>query len=135
MIRGSRWLWAFALAIILVPALFVGTHARAAAAGPTMQEAHKPPVEVTVIAKKYSFNPARIEVDQDDIVKITLKTEDIPHGFTIEKYRIAKRATPGQPVTFEFRADQAGTFTYYCNLTTDERCKEMRGQLVVNPRR
>ncbi len=120
----------------MVPSLFLGTHARAAAASPLLQEAHKPPVEVTVVAKKYSFSPARIEVDQDDIVKITLKSEDIPHSFTIDQpYRIAKRAAPGQPVTFEFRADQAGTFTYYCNLTTDDRCKEMKGQLVVNAKR
>jgi heme/copper-type cytochrome/quinol oxidase subunit 2 len=99
------------------------------------QEAHRPPVEVTVNARKYAFSPARIEVNQDDIVKITLKAEDIPHSFTVDKYRIAKRAAPGQPVTFEFRADQAGSFPFYCNLTSDERCKEMRGELVVNAKK
>ena len=135
MIRGSRYVRVFALAVIVLPALFVGTHSRAAA-GPLLQEAHRPPVEVTVVARKYSFDPARIEVEQDDIVKVTLKAEDIPHSFTIDRpYRIAKRAAPGQPANFEFRADQAGTFTYYCNITTDERCKEMRGVLVVNPKR
>lgn len=132
--RGSC-VRALALAIIILPALLVSTHTRAVAA-PLLQEAHRPPVEVTVVAKKYSFSPGRIEVEQDDIVKITLKTEDIPHSFTIDDpYRIAKRATPGQPVTFQFRADRAGTFTYYCNITTDERCKEMRGELVVRPKR
>ena len=30
-------------------------------------------------------------------------------------------------ITFEFRADQPGTFTFYCNLTTDPGCKEMKG--------
>jgi hypothetical protein len=34
-------------------------------------------------------------------------------------------------VTFEFRADQAGTFPFYCNLSQDERCRQMRGELVV----
>ena len=29
---------------------------------------------------------------------------------TIDAYRIAKRVSPGQPITFEFRADQPGTF-------------------------
>ncbi len=101
-----------------------------------MQEAHRPPVQFTVTAKKYSFSPSRIEVQQDDIVSITLRTEDIPHSFTIdEPYRIAKRAAPGQPAVFEFRADQAGTFTFYCSLTSDPRCKEMRGTLVVAPKR
>jgi nitrous-oxide reductase len=100
-----------------------------------MQEAHRPPVEVTVTARKYSFTPSRIEVTQDDIVRITLKAEDIPHSLTIDEYRIAKRAAPGQPASIEFRADKAGTFPFYCNLTSDERCKEMRGQLVVNARK
>lgn len=100
------------------------------------QEAHRAPVEKTVIAKKYAFDPPRIEVQQDDIVKITFKTDDIPHSFTIDKpYFIAKRATPGHPIVFEFRADQPGTFTYYCNITTDDSCREMRGELVVHAKR
>ena len=40
-------------------------------------------------------------------------------------------ANAGQTVTFEFRADQAGTFDFYCNLKQDDRCRNMRGQLVV----
>ena len=87
--------------------------------------------EFAVSARKYTFSPPRIEVQQDDLVKITLTTEDIPHSFTIDKYRIAKRVGPGQTVVFEFRADQPGTFPFYCNLTIDERCREMRGELVV----
>ena len=61
--------------------------------------------------------------------------EDIPHGFTIDDYRISKRAAPDRPGTFEFRADRAGTFPYYCNLAADEGCRRMRGDLVVTPRR
>ena len=45
-----------------------------------------------------------------------------------------KRAGSGETVTFEFRADQAGTFTYYCNLTSDPRCRDMKGTLVVAER-
>lgn len=89
------------------------------------------PQTFTVTARKYSFAPARIEVAQNDLVKITLVTEDIPHSFTIDAYRIAKRAAPHQPVTFEFRADQAGTFPVYCNLEIDDGCRAMKGELVV----
>ena len=90
--------------------------------------------EITVVARKYAFLPARIEVQQNDLVKITFTTEDIPHSFTIDQYRIAKRAGPGQTVVFEFRADQVGTFPFYCNLTIDEHCREMRGELIVRAR-
>ena len=91
--------------------------------------------EISITAKRYEFSPSRVEVAANDVVKITLVAEDIPHTFTIDEYRISKRAAPGRPVTFEFRADRAGTFPYYCNLTADDGCRQMRGELVVTPRR
>jgi heme/copper-type cytochrome/quinol oxidase subunit 2 len=91
--------------------------------------------EITLTAKRYAFSQPRIEVAANDVVKITLVAEDIPHSFTVDEYRISKRAAPGRSVTFEFRADKAGTFTFYCNLTIDDGCREMRGELVVTPRR
>ncbi len=90
--------------------------------------------DITLTAKKYAFSEPRIEVAVNDVVRVTLVAEDIPHSFTIDAYRIAKRAAPGKPVTFEFRADRAGTFPFYCNLTIDDGCREMRGELVVTPR-
>lgn len=89
---------------------------------------------IEVHARRYTFDPSRIEVRENDVVRIVLTAEDIPHSFTIDEYRIAKRAAPGHPVVFEFRADQVGTFTFYCNLTADEGCKKMRGEFVVTPR-
>jgi heme/copper-type cytochrome/quinol oxidase subunit 2 len=87
--------------------------------------------EVTVDGDHYAYAPARIEVQKDSLVKVTFRAHDIPHSFTIDGYRISKRAAAGQSVTFEFRADQTGTFPFYCNLTQDERCREMRGELIV----
>jgi heme/copper-type cytochrome/quinol oxidase subunit 2 len=90
---------------------------------------------VTVTASRYRFDPPVIEVFQDDLVNVELRTKDIAHSFTIDVYRIAKRVSPAVPVTFEFRADQTGTFPYYCSLQLDDGCRQMRGQLVVKPRR
>ena len=87
-----------------------------------------------IVAKNHTFTPNRIEVAQDDLVKITLTSEDRPASFAVDAYRIAKRAAGGETITFEFRADQPGTFSFYCNLTSDEGCKNMRGTLVVNKR-
>ena len=88
----------------------------------------------TVSAHKYAFSPARLEVQQDDLVRVTFSTDDIPHSFTIDKYRIAKRVEPGKPIVFEFRADQSGRFPIYCNLTSDDGCRKMIGELVVKAR-
>ncbi len=89
----------------------------------------------SVSAQKYAFSPARIEVLQDDLVRVTFSTADIPHSFTIDRYRIAKRVEPGRPIVFEFRADQPGRFPIYCNLTADDGCKKMVGELVVENRK
>ena len=97
---------------------------------------HDPSVRrVSVTAHKYAFDPPRIEVAQDDLVRIELRTLDIAHSLTIDAYRISKRVSPGAPVTFEFRADREGTFPIYCNLQIDDGCRQMRGELVVRPRR
>jgi heme/copper-type cytochrome/quinol oxidase subunit 2 len=88
--------------------------------------------EFTITGDQFAFTPGRVEVQKDDLVKITFAAKDIAHSFTIDQYRIAKRAGPGQTVIFEFRADQVGTHRFYCNLTIDDRCKRMEGELVVH---
>jgi plastocyanin len=88
--------------------------------------------EFTINGDRFAFAPGRIEVQNGDLVKITFTASDMAHSFIIDNpYRIAKRAGAGQSVTFEFRADQTGTFPFYCNLTQDDRCRNMRGELVV----
>ena len=90
--------------------------------------------EFTIVARDHVFTPSKLDVSQDDLVKITLRSEDRPTSFAIDAYRIVKRAAGGTSITFEFRADQPGTFTFYCNLTTDPGCKDMKGTLTVRAR-
>ena len=87
--------------------------------------------EFSVVGTHNAFRPGTLEVHRNDLVKITFTAEDIAHSFTVDGYRISKRAGAGQAVTFEFRADQSGSFPYYCNLSQDDGCKNMKGQLVV----
>jgi heme/copper-type cytochrome/quinol oxidase subunit 2 len=88
--------------------------------------------EITVVGDQFAFSPARLEVQKDDLVQIRFTAKDIAHSFSIDvPYRISKRAGAGQSVVLEFRAGEAGRFTFYCNLTQDERCKQMKGELVV----
>ncbi len=112
-------------------ALIGGTAVLWAGARSFAQEQAPTVRDFSVAAHKYAFSPSRIDVRQGDIVRVTLSAEDIAHSFTVDEYRIAKRAAPGQPVTFEFRADQPGRFRIYCNLRQDEGCKDMIGELVV----
>ena len=120
-----------AVAIVVGSASYVGS-----GFSRTSSQTQQPNVRTwQVTASRYKFDPPRIEVFQDDLVKIEMRTEDIAHSLTIDAYRIAKRVNPGQPVVFEFRADQPGTFPYYCNLQIEDGCRQMKGELVVKPRR
>ena len=90
--------------------------------------------EFTITARNYEFSPNRIEVSQDDLVKITLRSEDEAHSFVIDGYRIMKRVPAGGSTTFEFRADRSGTFAFYCGMTNADGHGRMKGELVVAAR-
>jgi heme/copper-type cytochrome/quinol oxidase subunit 2 len=96
--------------------------------------------DFTVTANHYEFvvvgnDKREIRVNLGDVVRITFDAQDIPHSFTTVEtephYRIARRAEPGKPVTFEFHADQEGTIPILCTLTLEPRCKEMKAFLIV----
>ncbi|MBI4265770.1 MAG: cupredoxin domain-containing protein [Acidobacteria bacterium] len=87
--------------------------------------------EFTLIAKNFRFSPDRLEVTQDDLVKLTIRSEDVAYSFAIDEYRIVRRVPAGASTTFEFRADRPGTFRFYSNLTDDPGHRQMQGQLVV----
>lgn len=96
--------------------------------------------DIGVTAVKHQFkvsgsNRAEINVVQDDLVRITLTSEDVPHSFTLPDYRIQKRVEPGREVTFEFRAEKPGRFEFHCSMTADN-CRQhgMVGVLIVAPR-
>jgi heme/copper-type cytochrome/quinol oxidase subunit 2 len=87
--------------------------------------------EFHVVARHDAFSPSRLEVNDGDIVRISLTTEDIPRTLTIDAYRVSMRARPGRGAIIEFVADTSGTHPFYCNLTTEDGCREMRGEMVV----
>jgi heme/copper-type cytochrome/quinol oxidase subunit 2 len=90
--------------------------------------------EFTLVARNYRYAPDRLEVTQDDLVKLTIRSEDLTYSFAIDEYRIVRRIPAGGTTTFEFRADRAGTFRFYSNLTGEGDHADMQGQLVVRGR-
>jgi len=90
--------------------------------------------ELTLVARNFRYSPDRLEVIQDDLVKVTIRSEDIAYSFAIDEYRIVRRVPAGGMTTFEFLADRPGTFRFYSNLTSDSRHGDMEGELVVRAR-
>ena len=52
--------------------------------------------EFAVTVRDYRFMPDRIEVMQDDLVKLTLESADVAYSFTIDAYRLSRRIPAGE---------------------------------------
>ena len=90
--------------------------------------------EFSISARDYAFSPDRVEVMQDDLVKLTVESADHAYGFAIDQYKISRRVPAGGKTVIEFRADQVGTFGFYSSMTSDARHSKMRGELIIRRR-
>jgi cytochrome c oxidase subunit 2 len=116
----------------LLVVLVAGSAAIALAGGVRAGAPAKKTFEVT--AKRYAFEPEKIEVTQGDTVAITVKSADVAHGIEIKKFKINEFIPmDGEPVTVEFVASQAGTFEIACSEYCGNGHKRMKGTLVVLP--
>ena len=92
------------------------------------------PVEIIkMTAKKYQFDPSTITVKQGQRVKLMITALDKTHGFAIKNFGINQRLTKGKPVTVEFTATKAGTFTFHCSVFCGTGHRKMKGKLIVTP--
>ena len=98
---------------------------------PAARTQEPPPHDLSVVARRYEFVPSRLDVHLGDLVRVTVRSEDIAHSFVIDAYRIAKRVPRGGSVSVEFLADQPGEFRFYCDLHAEEGCRHMAGTLLV----
>ena len=87
--------------------------------------------EFKITAKQFQFNPATIEVNKGDKVRLIVTSVDVPHGISIPEYGINERLDPGKPVTIEFTADKQGTFTAFCSVFCGSGHAGMKGKLIV----
>jgi mono/diheme cytochrome c family protein/plastocyanin len=79
--------------------------------------------------------PDYLKVNKGDWVRLRLHGQDVVHGFAIGKLPLEPvTVKPGEVAEVEFSTDQAGEFTYYCNVWCSPNHWRMRGVLeVVDP--
>ena len=100
------------------------------------QEAAAPELKIfEVVARRFAFEPATIEVIEGDRVRLLVRSADGPHGVEIKAFKVKKavpRAKPGDaPITIEFVATAAGEYPILCSEYCGNGHKEMTGALVV----
>ena len=94
--------------------------------GHRIAAADQPVHEVQIVASRYTFEPATIEVMAGESVRLVVRSKDGTHGFAIPKLKIDLHIPgSGDPVTVEFTAPAAGEYEIACS----EFCGRGHGQM------
>jgi cytochrome c oxidase subunit 2 len=117
--------------VLLLSGLAYAAAGRAQQAPPAESE----PKVFEVVARRFVFEPATIEVTEGDRVRLVVRSADGPHGVEIKAFKVKKavpRAKPGDaPIIIEFVAATAGEFPILCSEYCGNGHKDMTGTLVV----
>ena len=90
------------------------------------------PRTIEVVANRFSFEPARIEVTEGERVRLVVKSADGVHGVEIKKFKVNKKVPRGgDPVTIEFVAAAVGEFPILCSEYCGNGHDDMKGLLIV----
>lgn len=99
-----------------------------------MEELPETAREFSITARQWEFVPARIEVDEGDLVVLHVKSIDVTHGLWLPEFGIDRKLEPGATVTVQFVASRGGTFSMICSVYCGDGHFQMKGEIVVNPR-
>jgi len=99
--------------------------------------ADRPVHEIQVTATRYAFEPATIQVNAGEPVRIVIRSAASVHGFSIPALTIdAQVPKGGDPVTVEFTAPAAGRYEIACSEFCGRGHGQMKAALIsVGPSR
>jgi cytochrome c oxidase subunit 2 len=87
---------------------------------------------IEVVAKRFTWEPAEIQVTVGERVRLVLRTADGLHGIELKQFKISKEIPRGnKPVTVDFTADEAGRFPFLCSEYCGDGHDDMKGVLIV----
>ena len=86
--------------------------------------------EIEVTADDFAFDPDEITADVGEDLVIVLTSVDFLHDLTIDELDAHVAADRGETAEGGVRADEAGTYTYYCSVP-GHRQAGMEGTLTV----
>ncbi|MSO52853.1 MAG: hypothetical protein CK533_09710 [Acidobacterium sp.] len=99
-------------------------------------DARSEPRVIEVVASRFAFEPARIEVTEGEHIRLLVSSADGVHGVGIKKFRVEKTLPRGgEAVIINFVASAAGEYPILCSEYCGKGHEEMRGLLVVAARK
>ncbi len=93
--------------------------------------APKPVHELQVVAGRFAYEPASLQVVAGEPVRLVVRSKDTVHGFSIHKLKIDERVPKGgDPVVIEFTAPPAGRYEIACSEFCGSGHKQMKAALI-----
>jgi cytochrome c oxidase subunit 2 len=90
------------------------------------------PRVIDVVARRYTFEPAEIEVAAGEAVRLMVRSADGLHGIEIKELKVKKELERGAaPVAIDLKPESAGRFPILCSEFCGEGHADMKGTLVV----
>ena len=90
------------------------------------------PREIAVVAQRFAFEPARIEVTEGERIRLVVTSADGVHGLEIKKFKVNKKVPRGgEKITIDFVASAPGEYPIACSEYCGTGHEEMKGMLVV----
>jgi cytochrome c oxidase subunit II len=133
----------YSLAFLKDPVAAAGTALLLGAAAMSNQQdpaaASAPPFDsaqdertIEVVAKRFEFEPSRIEVKEGERIKLVVTSADGVHGVEIKKFKVSKKIPRGgEAVTIEFVASASGEYPILCSEYCGDGHEDMKGMLIV----
>ena len=107
-------------------------HQDPVAATESFSGAQDDPRIIEVVARRFAFEPARIDVKEGERIRLVLTSADGVHGAEIKKFKVNRNIPRGgEAVTIEFVANAPGQFPILCSEYCGNGHDEMKGMLVV----
>jgi hypothetical protein len=105
------------------------THVAPASDSPLSDAKHR---QFSIVAENDRYSPNEIIVRQMDVVTIDFSAKDKTYDLTIPDYGLKRVVEAGGAVKIQFQADQAGKFTFYCELCGGLKSKTTGTLIVVS---
>jgi cytochrome c oxidase subunit II len=116
-----------AAAAALLSALFAGHIVSARQAGAPAE-----PRDIEIVARRFAFEPAEVEVTEGETVRLLVRSGDGLHGFEIKQLKIKKEIPRGaEPVVITLTAGSPGRYPILCSEFCGDGHGDMKGALVI----